>query len=179
MEQVKIVGIKEIKEGGYGLLLEEVEGQRRAALIVGPAEASSIMLKLHQKEDIAKLTHQLMVEFAQGFDIRLKQVVIFEPTKYNYQARLTWSNGNKEFEQISRASDGMALALWSELPIYMEEQVLEHWNNSNSGNEQSEDVFNNKTDVELETLLQQAIEEENYEFAAKLRDTLKERGTSR
>ena len=125
--QVQIVGLSEVKSSDdiYWLLFKEVNGTRHAPILIGKAEAQAITVGLRHMQIPVKLTHQLFAEVAQEFDITLTEVFICDGDDKPFTAQLTWRNEERYYMTDARASDGVALALYYDLPIYMDESIFE------------------------------------------------------
>lgn len=178
--QVKVVSIREIKSSPdiYWLLLEEVNGSRRAPILIGKLEAQTISLYLQEIETPVPLVHHVFAKVTDAFKIVLKDVLIFSKKDGLFAAELTWQKMHEVVVIESRASDAVALAISSGAPIYMEETIFN----------QVEQVVHIKkqplveqleelNDTELAELLQEQIDNEAFELAAKIRDEINRRKT--
>lgn len=174
--QVQVIGLSEVEstEEVYWLLLKEVNHDRHAPILIGKAEAQAITIELRHIDFPVKLTHQLFAEFAQEFEITLTEVYIFDNDETPFTARLTWRNEERYYMTDARASDGVALALYYDLPIYMDESIFEKVE-ALVAQSQAEETQAGLTDAELLVQLQQAIAAEDYEQAAIIRDELNKR----
>ena len=177
--QVQIVGLSEAKiaEDTYWLLFKEVNGDRHAPILIGKAEAQSITVSLRGVQLPVKLTHQLFGEITRQYGIRLQEVCITSDDEQLFTAQLLWDNGYDAYSTESRASDGVALALCCGTPIFMSTEIFDKIGRVITKN--ASEVASELTDDDLQTLLTQAVADEDYEQAAKLRDEIKKRVKSK
>jgi bifunctional DNase/RNase len=171
--------------GAYVLVLIEEFGQRKLPIVIGTAEAQAIALALEGMTPPRPLTHDLFVNFALAYNINLVEVVITKLEGEIFYAELVCENISSRIKIDSRTSDAVALAIRFKCPIYANESVLksagisyvgQSQGNSEStiGSEQSSDLAI-KSISELELLLNDAINSENYELASKIRDEINKR----
>ena len=176
--QIKILGISEVKSSQdiYWLLLEEVLGERRVPILIGKIEAQSISASLQNIEISVPLPHDLIAKITDNFNIKLKDVLIFSKEEGLFLAQQTWQKRNNVFIIESRASDGIALALRCNTPIFIDSAILDQVEEVVISNKNTHDANIQKLSPKtLKQLLEQAIENENYEQAAQIRDELKTR----
>ncbi len=174
--RVQIVGLSEAKVANdtYWLLFKEANGDRHVPILIGKSEAQSITVSLQNVKLPVKLTHQLFSEITTQYGIRLQEVWITSDDDQIFAAKLLWDNGNDRYSTESRASDGVALALCCDTPIYISDDVFEKFGRVVT--KDASEVAGELTDDDLQTLLAQAVADENYEQAAKLRDEIRKRG---
>ena len=176
--QVKILGISEVKssEDIYWLLLEEVLGERRAPILIGKLEAQSISASIQNIETPVPLPYHLFAKIVDNFNIKLKDILIFTKEEGLFWAQQTWQHGSDVFIIESRASDGIALAMRCDAPIFMDLSIFEKVEQVviNKKNTQDEDL-KKLSEKALKIHLTQSIEDENYEQASQIRDELKTR----
>lgn len=175
------------QSGTYGLVLAEENGMRRLMVIVGTPEAQSIAFKLQNTEPPRPLTHDLFYSFMQNVEVRLKEVIIYKYLNGVFYSRLIFENSDKEIKLESRTSDAIGIALRSESPIYTTEKIMHELaiiitNNSNeedisetqdctkAGNDSTEyiDSYAELNIRDLEIMLNDAINKEDYELASLL-----------
>ncbi|MDD2799185.1 MAG: bifunctional nuclease family protein [Bacteroidales bacterium] len=186
---LKVFGItiSQVETGAYALILGEKEGVRRIPIIVGAAEAQSIVIQLEKITPRRPLTHDLFQAFAQAYGIRLLEVYIYKMIAGVFYAELLFDDGERQVRIDSRTSDAIAIALRVGCPIFTTESILgeagvevESQTHSNEPVEEEEisdaEQFSNLSSEELQTRLNEAVHEENYEYASKVRDELKKRG---
>jgi hypothetical protein len=168
-------------------MLKEVKGERQVPIIVGTNEAQAIAMALEGIEMPRPMTHDLMLDMIHSLDVDIKHITISNINKGTFFAKITMSTlSSGDVTVDSRPSDAIAIALRSIVPIYVEEIVF----NSAGLIEQpeaqdevsveevsqimepitsSEDMLDN-----LNQALERAVEEEEFEVAARLRDRIKE-----
>jgi uncharacterized protein len=173
--------------GAYVLVLIEEFGQRKLPIVIGTAEAQAIALALEGMTPPRPLTHDLFVNFALAYNINLVEVIITKLEGEIFYAELVCESISSRIKIDSRTSDAVALAIRFKCPIYANESVLKSAGisyvgqpsqqgkaESTIGNEQSSDLAI-KSLSELELLLNDAINSENYELASKIRDEINKR----
>lgn len=174
----------------YALILGEKNGKRRLPIIIGGFEAQAIAIEMEKITPTRPLTHDLFKSFAEHFNIKILEVIIYNLSEGVFYAQLVCSDGKKELKIDARTSDAIALATRFNCPIYTYESILSSAgvvldNNENEENQEEDfdlpsdlipsNQFSSMTDDELEDLMQKAIEEEDYEKASKIRDELNNR----
>lgn len=198
---IRGISYSQTQTGAYALILEEDFGKRKIPVIIGSFEAQSIALAL--EKDITPprpITHDLFTTFARSFHIIVKAVFIYKLKDGIFYSNILFQNRDtdEEIEIDSRTSDAIALAVRFEAPIYATKEILEkagvymEMNEEELSNESTfekaldtienqlnindiEDSFAHLTDFEINDLISKAIENEDYETAAKLRDELVKR----
>jgi len=197
--RLSIVGLSysQTQSGAYALVLSEEKGHRRLPIIIGGFEAQSIAIAL-EKEVVPPrpLTHDLFKQFADEFEIGLKEVLIHKLQDGVFYARLLCVQKGEEVTLDARTSDAVALAVRFGCPIFTYEEILKaagiileeegsEDSIANESFEMEEAIESEKEDVEehfvslsesqLAALMQDAIEKEDYEKAAALRDEIEKR----
>lgn len=189
--RLEIVGLSysQTQSGAYALVLGESAGTRRLPIIIGGFEAQAIAIELEKMTPSRPLTHDLFKTFAETFDIQVNEVLIYNLVEGIFYAKLICNDGTKDVEIDARTSDAIALAVRFACPIYTYEFilksagiVLDDENAGISGNieaeatvkesESGEEDLKNKSTEELKSLLQAALDDEQYETASKIRDEL-------
>ncbi len=189
--RLEIVGLSysQTQSGAYALVLGESAGTRRLPIIIGGFEAQAIAIELEKMTPSRPLTHDLFKTFAETFDIQVNEVLIYNLVEGIFYAKLICNDGTKDVEIDARTSDAIALAVRFACPIYTYEFilksagiVLDDENAGISGNieaeatvkesEGGEEDLKNKSTEELKSLLQAALDDEQYETASKIRDEL-------
>lgn len=175
----------------YAVVLGEVEGHRRLPIVIGGFEAQAIAVAMERMSPNRPLTHDLFKNTLNIFDIVLKEVVISDLLEGIFYAKLICVRDNETFEIDSRTSDAIAMAVRFGCPIYTYEFILEaagvildDEDERPAGGESSsktieakgEKTFSQYSVNELEKMLQEVLEEEDYEKAAKIRDEINRRG---
>ena len=163
----------------YAVILKELDGERRLPVIVGAFEAQSIALSLEHMETPRPLTHDLIGNIIDGIDSKLTNVKITNLKEGVFFAKLELlGNGIGERSIDSRPSDALAVALRLQAPILVHEEVMEEAGMMpDIGTDEGERVDLPDWEPSLPSLekrLQEAIDEEEYEKAAKIRDQIKE-----
>lgn len=174
------------QSGTYGLVLAEEEGLRRLMIIIGAPEAQSIAFQLQGSVPPRPLTHDLFQMLTSQFGITLLEIVIYKYDNGVFYSKMYFRQGTYNVEIESRTSDAIAIALRTKTPIYttetiMKEQGIVFDENASPVNTQDDEKDNLALDYsllnpeELESLLKDAIEGEDYELASLLRDELKKK----
>ena len=188
--RLNILGLSysQTQSGAYALILSEEEGERRIPIIIGGVEAQSIAIKLEGLMPPRPLTHDLFLNFAQAFGVVLQEVVLYKLEEGIFYSELVCC---KEGDQIvkldSRTSDAVALALRFNCPIFTYEDILNKagividFENIEEPRETKKKSKKKGTDysaftvTELQSMLQNAIEKEDYEKASQIRDEINKR----
>jgi len=193
MKKVKLnilgLSFSQTQDGAYVLILIEEDGERRIPIIIGGTEAQAIAIQLENLKAPRPLTHDLFLSFAKSYEIEITEVIIYKLQEGIFYSKITCKGGDKEVELDSRTSDAVALAIRFGCPIFTTSDVLakagiiieldkenENKPRSHSYSEpEKRNDFESFTTLELQELLDSAIEDENYEKASLLRDELKKR----
>jgi bifunctional DNase/RNase len=200
MKKIKldIVGLSysQTQSGAYALVLGEVNGRRRLPIIIGSFEAQAIAIEIEKMTPSRPLTHDLFKSFAEAYHIMVQEVVIYNLVDGIFFSKLICSDGKKVMEIDARTSDAIAIAVRFECPIFTYEFILSSAGIVIEGNdfvylenitETPEEItpvssattgFAALSTDELKTKLQEALTEESYEKAAKIRDELNRRKAS-
>ncbi|HEY1008779.1 MAG: bifunctional nuclease domain-containing protein [Daejeonella sp.] len=198
MKKIKldIVGLSysQTQSGAYALVLGEVNGRRRLPIIIGGFEAQAIAIEIEKMTPSRPLTHDLFKSVAEAYSINVQEVIIYNLVDGIFYAKLICSDGKKTTEIDARTSDAIALAVRFECPIYTYEFILATAGIVIEGNEfvfleniepQPEEKtpsatisYSSLSDAELKTKLKEALSDEAYERAAKIRDELSRRKSS-
>jgi len=189
MERIKleIMGLSYSKSqtGAYALILAEENGKRRLPIIIGGFEAQAIAIELEKMKPTRPLTHDLFKSFALTFNIYITEVIIHKFVEGVFYAKIISTNGEITKEIDSRTSDAVALAIRFNCAIYTYEAVLKEAGiiieeDDNSASEKNEEnklqtEYETYTMEELEEILQNAVDMEDYEKASQLRDEINKR----
>lgn len=189
--RLEIVGLSysQTQSGAYALVLGESAGTRRLPIIIGGFEAQAIAIELEKMTPSRPLTHDLFKTFAETFDIQVNEVLIYNLVEGIFYAKLLCNDGTKDVEIDARTSDAIALAVRFTCPIYTYEFILKSagivLDDEATGitesveaeapvkeSTTSTDDLQGKSTEELKSLLQTALDEEQYETASKIRDEL-------
>lgn len=173
----------------YAVVLGEKGGNRRLPVIIGAFEAQAIAIELEKMKPARPLTHDLFKNFADAFQLRLEEVVISDLKEGIFYSRLHCRNGSEYHDIDARTSDALALAVRFNCPIFTYEPILDTGGivfDAEQEEKTSESLvndpkraggFDDKSDAELKKLMDEALLNENYEKAAKLRDELDRRNS--
>jgi len=193
--KLEIVGLSysQAQTGAYALVLGETKGKRRLPIIIGGFEAQAIAIELEKMTPSRPLTHDLFKSFAEGFNINVSEVLIYNLVEGIFFAKIITSNGSKEVEIDARTSDAIALAVRFNCPINTYEFILSQAgilldDDGIAGPEntiEKEDLLEieesdylKKSAEELKQMLDTALSEEDYEKASHIRDELNNRKKS-
>ena len=189
---LEIIGLtySESSTGAYVLILGDKNSQRRLPIVIGSAEAESIAVGIEKHKNGRPHTHDLFLRFAHEFGIEIMEVVINRFRDGVYYAMLVCKQGDELTMIDARPSDAIAIAVRIGCEIYAYESVMEEAGiimedmEKQDDNETNDNLINKGTsktsldmlDLEvLEDLLQDAIDSEDYQKAAQIRDEIKRR----
>ena len=197
---IKGISYSQTQNGAYALILNEVDGERKLPIVIGAFEAQSIAIALEKEiRPPRPLTHDLFKTFSDKFDIVVKQVIIHKLVDGVFYSSLVCEKDDHEEIIDARTSDAIALALRFQSPIFTYQNILdkagiylqinpeeEEGEGEKIEEKQSEPLeieietdntnsLQSKTLSELKSLLQDAVNNEDYEMAAKVRDEISKR----
>ncbi len=180
--------------GTYSLILSEDEGlQRRFSVLIGESEAQSIALKLNNTVPPRPLSHDLMVSIIKMLNAKVVKVVIYNMKSDIFYSNIYLMQNSSVIVIDARTSDAVALAVRSDVPIYINSDIIDivgtivndetkisrkkepKQTNTNSLENYSADLLDILTNKELQEFLEMAITEEKYEIAAEIRDEIEKR----
>ncbi|MBL7778240.1 MAG: bifunctional nuclease family protein [Chitinophagales bacterium] len=178
----------------FAVVLGEVGGTRRLPIVIGGFEAQAIAVALDNMKPSRPLTHDLMKAICDTFGIQLEYIYISKLSDGVFYSNLVCKSGSEYMEIDSRTSDALALAVRFDCPIYVEESILQEAGVEADPNEEklitTEDEvekevaeltsavqlnFTEMKTADLQTELQRALDGEDYERAARIRDELNKR----
>ncbi len=173
----------------YAVVLGERKGQRRLPIVIGSFEAQAIAVAMERMVPNRPLTHDLFKNTLDTFNIQLREVVINNLLDGIFYSRLICVKNGEMFEIDSRTSDAIAMAVRFECPIYTYDFILEAAGIVLDDQEEEAPATLSSPEPaptesnQLDTLssdmlhqrLQEVIEKEDYEMAARIRDELKKR----
>ncbi len=196
--QLEILGLSssQSQSGSFALVLGETEGNRRLPIIIGMFEAQAIAIEIEKIIPNRPMTHDLFKSFGHSFNYTIKEIVISDLKEGVFFAKIVCENDSKTVEIDARPSDAIAIGLRFNAPIYTYEKIM-----TDAGiilTEESEDEASDLTAEikkdepkastapeekplkdhsydKLKEMLNKALEEEDYEKAAKIRDELNRR----
>lgn len=167
----------------YAVVLGEVNGLRRLPIVIGGFEAQAIAVALERMQPSRPLTHDLMKNFMMAFNIDLHEIIINDLQEGIFYSKLICSSDKDTVEIDSRTSDAVALAVRFGCPIYTYDNILE-----SAGilmeeddkkkkvvvthNDEGSDDLKKLSIPELESLLNEVLEHEDYIKAASIRDEI-------
>jgi len=200
---IKGISYSQTQNGAYALILNEVDGERKLPIVIGAFEAQSIAIALEKEiKPPRPLTHDLFKSFADRFDIMIKQIIIHKLVDGVFYSSIICERDKIEEIIDARTSDAIAIALRFQAPIFTYKNILEKagiYLNANPDelegkisasdgvlsapetfgldNENSNEGHDYKKSslVELHEFLETAVQEENYEKAARIRDEISKR----
>lgn len=201
MKKVKldIVGLSysQTQSGAYALVLGEVNGRRRLPIIIGAFEAQAIAIEIEKMTPTRPLTHDLFKTFAQTYHIEISEIIIYNLVDGVFFAKLICTDGETTQEIDARTSDAIALAVRFNATIYTYEFILSSAGIVIEGNDflflenmesitkehSSEDMptsipvsgYQSLSIEELQEKLSEALADEAYEKAARIRDEIAKR----
>ena len=195
---IKGISYSQTQNGAYALILNEVDGERKLPIVIGAFEAQSIAIALETEiRPPRPLTHDLFKSFSDRFLIIVKEVVIHKLVDGVFFSTLICERDGVEETIDARTSDAIAIAVRFEAPIYTYENILEKAGvflkmeeelGLHTQSDPKEDTlkleelpikkdssFSEVSLKELHKRLNDAVTEEKYELAAKIRDEISKR----
>ena len=179
------------QSSSYAIVLGEVNGSHRLPIVIGTMEAQSIAVILENMQISRPLTHDLMKNFMKAMNVDLQEIIISDVQEGIFFSKLICHTENDIIEIDSRTSDALALAIRFGCPIYIYEDVMkklekqekrmtessfaaepeeQEKNSSSSGTQ-----LNRMSLEELEQLLQEVLDQEDYIRAIAIRDEINKR----
>ncbi|MEP0265009.1 bifunctional nuclease family protein [Dokdonia sp.] len=197
---IKGISYSQTQNGAYALILSEVDGDRKLPIVIGAFEAQSIAIALEKEiRPPRPLTHDLFKNFADRFDIVIKQVIIHKLVDGVFYSSIICERDKIEEIIDARTSDAISLALRFQAPIFTYKNILDKAGIFLKGNTdpeeftdddevlmdeiilEEEELLTGDNDFqkmplkELNIQLEQAVNNEDYELAAKIRDEISKR----
>jgi hypothetical protein len=199
---IKGISYSQTQNGAYALILNEVDGDRKLPIVIGAFEAQSIAIALEKEiKPPRPLTHDLFKNFADRYDIIVKQVIIHKLVDGVFYSSIICERDKIEEIIDARTSDAIALALRFSAPIFTYKNILNKAGIYLKSNPQENDGIENEFDdvlsnptafsqpesntsgstyaknslTELNDMLSLAVNNEDYEKAAKIRDEISKR----
>lgn len=196
---IKGISYSQTQNGAYALILNEIEGERKLPIVIGAFEAQSIAIALEKEiKPPRPLTHDLFKNFADRFDIVVKQVIIHKLVDGVFYSSIICERDRIEEIIDARTSDAIALALRFNAPIFTYKNILDKAGiylkaNPLESDKENDDVLTNPETFgtedkettssiyeqynlqELNELLENAVLNEDYEKAVQIRDEISKR----
>ncbi|MBX2962880.1 MAG: bifunctional nuclease family protein [Cyclobacteriaceae bacterium] len=194
--KLEILGLSssQSQTGSFALVLGETEGNRRLPIIIGMFEAQAIAIEIEKIIPNRPMTHDLFKSFANNFHFTVEEIIISDLKEGVFFAKIVCSDGLKRSEVDARPSDAIAIGLRFDSPIFTYENILaeagivltdeqeeEEPKVEPKGRAKKESVYRKVEDLKnysvdkLNEILKDAIDKEDYERAAKVRDELSKR----
>lgn len=196
---LRVMGLSysKVQSGAYALILAEIDGPYRIPVVIGPSEAQSIALYIEHIKPPRPMTHDLFASFTHAFGIQMLEVMIYQFEDGIFSSEITFTDGERTIKLDSRTSDAIAIAIRTGASIYTTRQIIEETGfiieDEDNGdieneNDKNDELDNDNSQVlsesnklrpenftieQLEKTLQQLIDDENYEEAAKISEILK------
>lgn len=197
MEKIKleILGLSpsQSQQGSFALVLGEEYGNRRLPIIIGMFEAQAIAIEIEKIVPNRPMTHDLFKQFAKNFGFTVREIVISDLREGIFFARIVCSDGVQETVVDARPSDAIAIGIRFGVSIYTYETILSEAGITASSDEEEEEQeelvrtsssksprafgeqLKDMTVDELQKMLDEALGNEEYERAAKIRDEISKR----
>ena len=194
--ELKIQGISysDNTSGAFALILQETNGSRKLPIVIGGFEAQAIAIGLEKKIKTSRpLTHELFKSFAEKFGIKFNHVIISKLKDGVFFSNIVCENNDDVIKIDSRTSDAIALSIRFNAPIFVKKDILDEAGfdddekyseeinftdnnffkdeNSNKSYIKSKDIKKISTN-NIKKMLENSLQNEDYEMAAKLRDEL-------
>lgn len=190
--ELEILGLSnsQAQTGSFALILGEVNGNRRLPIIIGMFEAQAIAIEIEKIRPNRPMTHDLFRSLAEAFDISVREVIISNLREGVFYAQLVCERDGQTEVIDARPSDAIAIAIRFNAPIFAEESVMDEAgiviNSEDEENieeeveagerpESFEEQLKHTPTDQLQKMLEEALEKEDYERAAKIRDELNRR----
>jgi bifunctional DNase/RNase len=201
--KLEILGLSssQSQSGSFALVLGEEGGNRRLPIIIGMFEAQAIAIEIEKIIPNRPMTHDLFKSFASGFNFAVEEILISDLKEGVFFAKIICSDGIKNIEIDARPSDAIAIGLRFDVPIFTYENILSEAGivlsdlNEEETEEPKEEPAKEKKEKkqpsvktkvtadqikdtssdQLRTMLQDALDKEDYEKAARIRDELNKR----
>ncbi|SEA39174.1 hypothetical protein SAMN05192529_11660 [Arachidicoccus rhizosphaerae] len=191
--ELEIIALSHSMSGtqSYAVVLGEVNGLRKLPIVIGGFEAQAIAVALERMKPTRPLTHDLIKNITSAFNIELLEVIINDLQEGVFYSTLVCMNDHQSAEIDSRTSDAIALAVRYGCPIYTYEHILdsaslemntsavssssEAYNPSITEETKKESDLSHLSVIELQKMLDQVLESEDYIKAAAIRDEINRR----
>ncbi len=189
--ELEISGLSysQTQSGAYALVLVEKGGKRQLPIIIGGFEAQAIAIELEKMTPTRPLTHDLFKNFAVALGVSVKEVVIYNLSEGIFYAKIVCVSADGKLIEIdARTSDAIAVGIRFKAPIFTLESILssagilldendiqEDLANHEIASVESQESLSSLSIEELNDRMNEAIANEDYEEASKLRDEINRR----
>lgn len=177
MIEVNVNGIFLTQSQASGIILKEKNGERTLPIVIGEYEAQSIALGLENIKPPRPITHDLTLSILESCGVTMDSVLITELKNNTYYAVIRLKRKLKYWDVDARPSDAIAMAVRSTIPIFVDEEVMNvgSYEPDEEEKETKNYAFESVTSQldQLKSELHKAVENEDYERAADLRDQIK------
>jgi bifunctional DNase/RNase len=177
MIEVSVNGIFLTQTQASGIILKEQNGERTLPIVIGEYEAQSIALALENLKPPRPITHDLIINTLNMIGVKIERVLISELRDNTYYAILTLQKEAETLEIDARPSDAIALAVRVGTSIFVNDAVMDQASYIPNEKEETDKNYLFKSNANyIESLkleLQKAVDSEEYEKAATLRDKIK------
>lgn len=184
--QLEILGLSssQSQSGSFALVLGEKNGNRRLPIIIGMFEAQAIAIEIEQISPNRPMTHDLFKSFSHHFGFKVKEIYISNLKEGVFFARIICEQMGEIIEIDARPSDAIAIGLRFKVDFYSNENILSEAGIVITDEYEEESIIQKPIQTkeeksleempidELEEMLNEALEKEDYERAARLRDIL-------
>ena len=197
--ELKIQGISysDNTSGAFALILQETNGSRKLPIVIGGFEAQAIAIGLEKKIKTSRpLTHELFKSFADKFGIKLNHIIISKLKDGVFFSNIVCENNDDVIKIDSRTSDAIALSIRFNIPIFVKKDILDEagfdddekyseeinfTDNNFFKDENPDKSYKKSKDIKkistnnIKKMLENSLQNEDYEMAARLRDELNSR----
>ena len=197
--ELKIQGISysDNTSGAFALILQETNGSRKLPIVIGGFEAQAIAIGLEKKIKTSRpLTHELFKSFADKFGIKLNHIIISKLKDGIFFSNIVCENNDDIIKIDSRTSDAIALSIRFNVPIFVKKDILDEagfdddekyseeinfTDNNFFKDENPDKSYKKSKDIKkistnnIKKMLENSLQNEDYEMAARLRDELNSR----
>lgn len=194
--ELEIIGLSSGQtQGSYTLILGEKTGKRKLAIIIGAFEAQAIAIEIEKIIPFRPMTHDLFLKLTEQFQIAVQEIIIYDLKEGVFYARMICERMGVSVQIDCRTSDAISLAVRFKCPVYTYEFILQEAGHEFNMEGEEEEQTEDDTDItnelpspaprpgdlsgfttdEIQTMLDEAIRDEDYDKAVKLRDELQRR----